>query len=78
MYTRGLHTRQISDQIEEVYVFDVIESFVSDVTDKLLPVIDDWQYRPLSSVYPIVFIDAVGFSVRDNHVIRKFAAHVIF
>lgn len=50
---------------------------VSDITDKLLPDIEDWQHRPLSSVYPIVFIDAVHFSVRDNHVIKKFVAYVI-
>ena len=50
---------------------------VSDITDKLLPDIQDWQQRPLSRVYPIIFIDAVHFSVRDNHVIKKLAAYVI-
>ena len=37
----------------------------------------DWQQRPLSEVYPIVFIDVVHFSVRDNHVIKKLAAYII-
>ena len=46
---------------------------VSDITDRLLPQIEDWQKRPLDEVYPIVFIDAVHFSVKDNHVIRKLA-----
>lgn len=50
---------------------------VSDITDRLLPDIQDWQQRPLSEVYPIVFIDAVHFSVRNNHVIKKLAAYVI-
>lgn len=50
---------------------------VSDITDKLLPRIEEWQNRPLSSVYPIVFIDAVHFSVRDDGVIRKLAAYVV-
>ena len=39
--------------------------------------IDDWQKRPLDSVYPIVFIDAVHFSVREDHVIKKLAAYVM-
>jgi transposase-like protein len=39
--------------------------------------IEDWQQRPLASVYPIIFIDAVHFSVRDNNVIKKLAAYVI-
>lgn len=50
---------------------------VSDITDKLLPKIGEWQNRPLSAVYPVVFIDAVHFSVRDDSVIRKPAAYVV-
>ena len=51
--------------------------FISDVTDKILPQIEDWQNRPLDEVYPILFIDAIHYSVRDNGVIRKLAAYVI-
>ena len=50
---------------------------VSDITDKLLSQIQDWQQRPLSEVYPIVFIDVVHFSVRYNHIIKKLAAYII-
>ena len=77
MYARGLTTRQISDQIEEIYGFECSESFISDVTDKVLQEIDDWQKRPLDEIYPIVFIDAVHFSVRDDNRIKKLAAYVI-
>lgn len=77
MYARGLSTRQISDQIDEIYGFDVSESFVSNVTNKILPEIIDWQNRPLDDVYPIVFIDAVHFSVRHDKVIKKLAAYVV-
>jgi len=77
MYDKGLTTRQISDQVEDIYGFGVSEGMVSDITDRLLPEIEDWQQRPLSQVYPIVYIDAVHFSVRDNHVIKKLAAYVI-
>lgn len=71
MYARGLSTRQISDQIEEIYGFDVSEGFVSDVTDKILPEIEEWQNRPLAEIYPIVFVDAVHFSVRKEKVIQN-------
>ena len=77
MYAKGLSTRQISEQIEDIYGFDVSEGMISDVTNKLLPEIEDWQHRPLSQIYPVVFIDAVHFSVRDNNVIKKLAAYVI-
>ena len=74
MYAKGMTTRQISETIEDVYGFEVSEGMVSGITDKLLPKIEEWQNRPLSPVYPIVFIDAVHFSVRDDGVIRKLAA----
>ena len=77
MYAKGLSTRQISEQIEDIYGFDISEGMVSDITDKLLPEIEEWQKRPLSDVYPIVFIDAVHFSVRDERVVKKLAAYVI-
>ena len=77
MYAKGLSTRQISEQIEDIYGFEVSEGLISDITDKLLPEIEDWQHRPLSRVYPIVFVDAVHFSVRNNNVIQKLAAYVI-
>lgn len=77
MYARGMTTRQISEQIQDIYGFDVSESLVSSVTNKLLPEIEDWQQRPLSNVYPIVFIDAIHFSVRENNIIKKLAAYVI-
>lgn len=77
MYAKGMTTRQISETIEDIYGFEVSEGMVSDITDKLLPRIEEWQNRPLSPVYLIVFIDAVHFSVRDDGVIRKLAAYVV-
>jgi putative transposase len=77
MYTRGFSVRQISDQIKEIYGFDVSEGMVTAITNKLLPEIEAWQKRPLATVYPIVFIDAIVFNVRDNSVIRKTAAYVV-
>ena len=77
MYAKGMTTRQISETIEDIYGFEVSEGMVSDITDQLLPQIEEWQNRPLASVYPIVFIDAVHFSVRDDGVIRKLAAYVV-
>ena len=77
LYAKGMITRQISNTIEEIYGFEVSDGMVSDITDRLLPQIEDWQNRPLDVVYPIVFIDAVHFSVRDNGQIRKLAAYVI-
>ena len=77
MYAKGMTTRQISDTIEDIYGFDVSEGFISDVTDKILPQIEEWQNRPPDDVYPVIYIDAIHYSVRDNGVIVKKAAYVI-
>lgn len=77
MYAKGMTTRQISDTIEDIYGFETSEGSISDVTDKILPQIEDWQNRPLDDVYPIIYIDAIHYSVRDNGIIRKLAAYVI-
>ena len=77
MYAKGMTTRQISETIEDIYGFETSEGFISDVTDKILPQIDDWQNRPLDEIYPILYIDAIHYSVRENGIIKKLAAYVI-
>lgn len=77
MYAKGMTTRQISETLMDIYGFEASEGFISDVTDKLLPQIEDWQNRPLDDVYPVVYIDAIHYSVRDEGIIRKLAAYVI-
>ena len=77
MYAKGMTTRQISETIEDIYGFETSEGFISDVTDKILSQIEDWQNRPLDEIYPILFIDAIHYSVQDNSVIRKLVANVI-
>ena len=75
MYVKGMTTRQISETIEDIYGFEVSEGFISDVTDKILSKIEEWQNRPLDEIHQISFIDAIHYSVRDSGVIRKLAAY---
>ena len=77
MYAKGMTTRQISDTLEDIYGFEASEGFISDVTDKILPQIEEWQNRPLDTIYPVLFIDAIHYSVKEDGVIRKLAAYVI-
>ena len=77
MYAKGMTTRQISDTLMDIYGFEASEGFISDVTDKIMPRIEEWQNRPLDDVYPVIFIDAIHYSVRDNGIIKKLAAYVI-
>ena len=77
MYAKGMTTPQISETIEDIYVFETSEGFISDVTDTILPQIEYWQNHPLDEIYPVLYIDAIHYSVRDNGIIRKLAAYII-
>ncbi len=59
MYAKGMSTRDIEDTMRDIYGIDVSPTTVSRVTDKILPMITQWQSRPLDRVYPIVYLDAI-------------------
>lgn len=74
MYARGMSTRDIQAQLEEFYGTEVSPTFISRVTDQLLEGIKEWQSRPLDDVYPVVFMDAIHYKIRqDGKVISKAA-----
>ena len=74
MYSKGMSTRDIEDHMKKIYKIDVSPSLVSRITDKIMPVISEWQNRPLDTVYPVVFLDALYFKVRkENRIISKAA-----
>lgn len=77
MYARGMSTREINEQIQEIYGFEVSAEMVSKITDKILPEIEEWQKRPLDEVYPIVFIDAIHFSVKNDGIVMKKAVYIV-
>lgn len=77
MFAKGLSTKQIFETLMDIYGFEASEGFISDVTDKILPQIEEWQNRPLSAIYYIIFIDAIHFSVRDDSIIRKLATYAV-
>lgn len=78
MYAKGLSTRDIEDQMRDIYGIEVSPTLVSKVTDKIMPQVAEWQSRPLDRVYPVVFLDAIHFKVRkDNRIINKAAYSVL-
>lgn len=76
MYTKRMTTRQTSETVKDIYSFETSKGFIFDVTNKILPQIEDWQNSPLVEVYPILFVETIHYSVRGNRVIRKLAAYV--
>ena len=78
MYAKGMSTRDIEDHMRDIYGIDVSAGMVSKVTDKIMPLVAEWQARPLDRIYPIVFLDAIHFKVRkDNRIVNKAAYSVL-
>lgn len=77
MYARGTSNREIYQQMQELYGINVSPDMVTAITDKIIPHIREWQKRPLDDVYPVVFVDATYFYVRDGGVVGKKAVYVI-
>ena len=76
MYAKGMTTADIEGHIREIYGLSVSDTTVSRVTDKILPVVREWQNRPLEEVYAVVFMDAIHFHVRSEGTIIKKAVYI--
>lgn len=77
LYGMGMSLRDISKYIEEMYDTKISASTLSQITDKVIPEIKQWQSRPLDSVYPIVWLDAMHFKVRDEGKITSKAIYTV-
>lgn len=77
LYARGMSTRDIHDQLQDLYGIELSAEMVSKITDKLLPEIKEWQSRPLNPVYPFVFMDCIHYKIREDGRILSRAAYVI-
>lgn len=66
MYGRGMTTSDISEQVKEIYGVDVSETTISNLTNRILEDIKEWQNRPLESVYFTLWMDGIVFKVKQN------------
>lgn len=66
LYGKGMSLRDISEEIKEMYDVEISAMTLSEITDRVIPKVKEWQNRPLDDVYPIVFMDAMHYKVRDN------------
>lgn len=76
LYSQGTSTRDIEKAMQEMYGIEVDATRVSKITDKILPVINEWQNRPLESVYAMVMLDAIHYKVREEGMVVKKAVYI--
>ena len=76
MYAKGMTTSDIEAHIQDIYGSECSDSTISRITDKILPVVREWQSRPLEEIYAVVFMDAIHFHVRSEGQIVKKAVYI--
>jgi len=76
LYARGLSTREIQQHLEEIYQVEVSPALISNVTEEVLDEVRAWQNRQLDEVYPIMYLDALQFKVRDGGQVRNKAVYL--
>ncbi|MCT8975097.1 IS256 family transposase [Clostridium sp. CX1] len=76
LYARGMSVDDIKSEIDELYGVDISPTMISKITDKVMETAIAWQNRSLDPVYPIVYMDAVHFKVREEHRIVSKAAYI--
>ena len=77
LYACGMSQRDIAEQIKELYDVEISPELVTKITEKIMPEVAAWQNRPLESVYPFVFMDAIHYKVKEDHRYVTKAAYVV-
>lgn len=77
MYAKGMSTRDIQAHYNQLYGVELSPTLVSNITDRILPLVEQWQNRPLQQVYAVVFMDAIHYKVRQDHAIVNKAAYMV-
>ena len=72
-----MSTRDIHDQIQDLYGMELSAEMVSRITDRIIPEIKEWQLRPLNLVYPFIFMDCIHYKVREDGRIQSRAAYIV-
>jgi transposase-like protein len=77
MYGKGMTVADINEHLADLYGVEITDPMISEMTNKILPEISAWQGRSLDNIYPIIFVDALFFKVREEHKIRKKAVYLV-
>ncbi len=77
LYACGMSQKDISEQIKNLYDIDISPELVSKISEKIMPEVNSWQNRPLETIYPFVFMDAIHYKVKENHQYITKAAYVV-
>ncbi|MBQ5676968.1 MAG: IS256 family transposase [Lachnospiraceae bacterium] len=77
MYAKGLSQRDIAETIEDIYGFEISHETISEITDRVIEQLEDWQNRPLKKFYTFLFVDCLYVTIRKDYETKNYAVYVI-
>lgn len=77
LYSKGMTTRDIQDILEDMYGVDLSPSLISRLTDRMLPRLEEWQWRPLGEVYAVIWLDCIFYKVREEGKVINKAIYLV-
>jgi len=77
MYGKGMTVSDLNEHLADMYGIEVTDPMISQITDKIIPQIQEWQTRRLEKVYPIIYLDAIHFKIRDQGAVSTKAAYIV-
>jgi transposase-like protein len=77
MYAKGMTTRDIEDHLRDLYGVEVSAATISTITGKVMPLVEEWQNRPLEAVYPVTCLDAIYYQIRKDHKVENRAIYIV-
>ena len=77
MYAKGMTTRDIEDHLRDMYGVEASAATISTITNKVMPLVEEWQNRPLAALYPIIYLDAIHYQLRKDHKVDNRAVYIV-
>lgn len=75
MYAKGMSQRDIASTVEDIYGFSISHDMISEITDSVIPELEEWQTRPLSNCYAFLFVDCMFTTIRNEYETKKYAVY---
>jgi len=77
MYAKGMTTRDIEEHLRELYGVEASAATISTITNKVMPLVEEWQNRPLAAIYPVIYLDAIHYKLRKDHKVENRAIYIV-
>jgi transposase-like protein len=77
MYAKGMTTRDVEEHLRDLYGVEASATMISTITNKVMPLVEEWQNRPLAALYPIIYLDAIHYQIRKDHKVENRAVYIV-